>query len=130
MKKRDYPHHHTEAYENTPHEYTLTDTPEKVSALLAALSANGSFCFDTKPRTGYCHFRTGGLSFSIEPGRGGSSCSDKREEALRLLMHFKSLFEDPPGKTGQNIKFDIQMLANYGIEVQGNFSIPCWPLPA
>ncbi len=108
--------------ENTPHEYTLTDTPEKVSALLAALSANGSFCFDTET-TGLDTVTSElvGLSFSIEPGKGWYvPVPDKREEALRLLMHFKSLFEDPAlGKTGQNIKFDIQMLANYGIEVQG-----------
>lgn len=108
--------------ENTPHEYTLTDTPEKVSALLAALSANGSFCFDTET-TGLDTVTSElvGLSFSIEPGKGWYvPVPDKREEALRLLMHFKSLFEDPAlGKTGQNMKFDIQMLANYGIEVQG-----------
>jgi len=108
--------------ENTPHEYILTDTPEKVSALLAALSANGSFCFDTET-TGLDTVTSElvGLSFSIEPGKGWYvPVPDKREEALRLLMHFKSLFEDPAlGKTGQNMKFDIQMLANYGIEVQG-----------
>ncbi len=44
-----------------------------------------------------------------------------REETSEKLKILKPVFEDQSvNKIGQNMKFDIQVLANYGIEVKGN----------
>ena len=63
------------------------------------------------------------LSFSWEKGSGYlvhfPESQDETTEKLRIL---KPVFENPEiVKIGQNMKFDIQVLANYGIEVKGPF---------
>jgi DNA polymerase-1 len=46
---------------------------------------------------------------------------DNKEETYRLLEQFKPVFEDTHGlKIGQNLKYDIQVLSNYGLRVMGN----------
>ena len=46
--------------------------------------------------------------------------SAKREEAEKIVNIFKTLYEDPKIlKIGQNIKYDLEVLANYGITLQG-----------
>ncbi|MDO8951427.1 MAG: DNA polymerase I, partial [Draconibacterium sp.] len=44
----------------------------------------------------------------------------KREEAQKVIEEFRDIFADENiTKIGQNIKFDMLMLSNYGIEVKG-----------
>ena len=43
-----------------------------------------------------------------------------REEALKIVNEFKEVFENEQTlKVGQNIKYDILVLSNYGVEVKG-----------
>lgn len=43
-----------------------------------------------------------------------------REEALTIVNIFKPAFENPDSlKIGQNIKYDLIMLANYGVTLKG-----------
>lgn len=43
-----------------------------------------------------------------------------RTEAQRIVDKFKPVFENPQTlKVGQNIKYDMLVLANYGVELQG-----------
>lgn len=43
-----------------------------------------------------------------------------REEALTIVNIFKPAFENPDSlKIGQNIKYDLIMLANYGVSLKG-----------
>ena len=43
-----------------------------------------------------------------------------REEALRIVNIFKPVYEDPKIlKVGQNLKYDLEVLRNYGIELKG-----------
>lgn len=50
-----------------------------------------------------------------------------RENIDVILSQLKPVFEaEHILKIGQNIKYDILVLMNYGIAVKGNFMIPCW----
>ena len=61
------------------------------------------------------------LSLSWQKGTGYLvRFPESRSETERLLGMIRPLLENPDiQKTGQNLKFDIQVLANYGIEVKG-----------
>ncbi|NVO19598.1 MAG: DNA polymerase I [Bacteroidetes bacterium] len=108
--------------ESTPHEYILVDSPQKITELLSALGNSPEFCFDSET-TGLDTITAElvGLSFSVKPGKGWYvPVPADQKEAAKLLLNFKPLFENPAiAKSGQNMKFDIQMLASYGIEVKG-----------
>ena len=44
----------------------------------------------------------------------------EREEALKIVNEFRPLYENVNStKVGQNIKYDILVLQNYGVEVKG-----------
>ena len=62
-----------------------------------------------------------GLSFSIEENKAFYvPLPSKREEALRIVNIFKPLYENEKIlKIGQNIKYDLEVLANYGISLNG-----------
>ena len=61
------------------------------------------------------------LSFSWKKGTGYLvHFPESQDETRQKLAILKPLFENPAiDKIGQNMKFDIQVLANYGIEVKG-----------
>lgn len=107
---------------NTTHEYTLVDTTEEQEKLAKQLNSKSSFCFDTET-TGLDANLADivGLSFSFETGKAYYIPTPaNREEAQRIVDIFKSVLENPAiEKIGQNIKYDILLLARYGVKVQG-----------
>jgi len=107
---------------NTTHEYTLLDTTEEQEKLAEELNSKSSFCFDTET-TGLDANLADivGLSFSFETGKAYYIPTPaNREEAQRIVDIFKSALENPAiEKIGQNIKYDILLLARYGVKVQG-----------
>jgi DNA polymerase-1 len=108
--------------ENTPHEYSLADDESKIKELIKILSASVSFCFDTET-TGLetATDELVGLSFAVTPSKAWYvPVPAGRHEAIALLENFRPVFENESiEKTGQNMKFDIEMLSGYGIEVKG-----------
>jgi len=108
--------------ENTTHEYILADDGAKIKELISILSASASFCFDTET-TGLetATDELVGLSFAVEPSKAWYvPVPADRKEALALLEKFRPVFEsEKTEKTGQNMKFDIEMLSSYGIRVKG-----------
>ena len=108
--------------ENTPHEYRAADTEDSLSELIAELEQSSSFCFDTET-TGLDTLvaELVGMSFATQAGKAWYvPVPEKREEANELVAKFKTIFSNPNiGKTGQNMKFDIAVLGNYGIEIKG-----------
>ncbi|WP_158825892.1 DNA polymerase I [Mucilaginibacter lacusdianchii] len=108
--------------DNVPHEYHLTDTPEKRAELIALLQQQTEITFDTET-TGIdannCELV--GLSFAIKPGEAWYiPVPDNFEGAKAIADEFKSILENPAiNKVGQNIKYDILVLKWYGIQVQG-----------
>jgi len=106
----------------TPHKYILVDTKIKRSDLISKLFFQHSICFDTET-TGLDMFTSDlvGLSFSFTVGVAYYvSLPIDKNEAKLVLHEFKAIFEnDQIEKIGQNIKFDLLMLAQYGIELKG-----------
>ncbi len=110
--------------QNTPHNYILVDSKVKRADLVSKLFMQKSFCFDTET-TGLDMFLSDlvGMSFCFKEGEAYyvSFPADKTE-ATEVLHEFKIIFESEHiEKIGQNIKFDLLMLAQYGIQLKGKF---------
>ncbi len=107
----------------TTHNYELVDNKEKRSTLIEKLTAAKSFCFDTET-TGLDVFTAElvGLSFSIIKGAAWFvPIPADRANAQEIVDEFKDLFADASiEKVGQNMKYDISVLRNYGVQVNGN----------
>ena len=110
--------------QNTPHNYILVDTKVKRSDLVSKLFMQKSFCFDTET-TGLDMFLSDlvGMSFCFKEGEAYYvSLPADKTEATEVLREFKVVFESEQiEKIGQNIKFDLLMLAQYGIQLKGKF---------
>jgi DNA polymerase I len=109
---------------NTPHNYILVDNKIKRSDLISKLFMQKSFCFDTET-TGLDMFQSDlvGMSFCFKAGEAYYvTLPADKEEARAILHEFKVVFESGHiEKIGQNIKFDLLMLAQYGIALKGKF---------
>lgn len=107
---------------STPHQYTMVQTEEELLALNRKLCAQQSVCFDTET-TGVDPLLSElvGLSFAYKEGEAFYvPVSADRTEAQRQVEIFRPFFEDGNiEKVGQNLKYDILELRNYGIRVQG-----------
>jgi len=105
-----------------PHQYFAVEDKEHRASLRDKLSAAGAFCFDTET-TGLDPMSSElvCLSFAVKPHEAYCVLLPrKREDALPVLEEFRAVFEDANlAKIGQNMKFDMLMLANYGIAVKG-----------
>ena len=104
------------------HVYKLVETDEEIRALVERLSQQTRFVFDTET-TNIDVYSADlvGLSFAIKAHEAWYlSMPANREECQRKLELLRPLFEDESiMKIGQNLKFDISMLAQYGISVKG-----------
>lgn len=109
---------------------TIKDTNPKYKALITAdeqkvlvekLAASKRFCFDTET-TGIDSITVElvGMSFAIDKGEAFYiPVSDNYEQACKTVGLFKPAFESQADKIGQNLKYDIEVLSRYGIEVHG-----------
>ena len=110
--------------EDTKHEYKLLETAEQRTELIQKIKAKGEICFDTET-TGLDPMLAEivGISFSTKAGEGyfiHFPESQSREEVQSILGEFQEILtSDAIIKIGQNLKYDILMLKNYGIEVSG-----------
>lgn len=106
---------------NTPHQYLLVDTPAKRKELLEKLQASAEFCYDSETTSlDTYEAELVGMAFSLKPGEGYYvPFPADQQEAQRLAEEFRPLFENTE-KTliGQNIKYDLQVLKNYDIEIK------------
>ena len=106
----------------TPHRYVEVRDPAELEALIGRLKKAKEFTFDTETSSLKAFdTRIVGMSFSLEKGEAYWVRLDGDPEgAKETLERFREVFEDPSiGKTGQNLKFDIEVLAGYGIRVLG-----------
>jgi len=107
---------------DTPHEYYLVENAMQRASLKAELSVQEEFCFDTET-TGLDTNNAELVCLSFAFRKGEAFCvtlPKKREEALKVLEEFRLIFEDENiRKIGQNIKYDISMLKQYGMDVKG-----------
>ncbi|MDX5319772.1 MAG: DNA polymerase I [Bacteroidota bacterium] len=105
-----------------PHEYELVDSSEKIQLLIQTLQASPFFCFDTETTSlEAMDAELVGFSFAVKPHHAYYvPCPIEKEATLDLLAPFKAILEDP-SKTiiAQNIKYDLAVMQNYGIELKG-----------
>ena len=104
------------------HNYILIDHQVKRSELISKLLLQKSICFDTET-TGLNVLSDDlvGLSFCFEKGEAYFVLlPEDRLEATAVLHEFQSVFQNETiEKVGQNIKFDLLMLAQYGVALKG-----------
>ena len=108
--------------ESINYDYQLIDTEEKRSELVKKIKTNDFFSLDTET-TGIdpINAELVGMSFSYTENQAFYvPVPSNREEALKIVNEFKEVLEDERTlKIGQNIKYDILTLSNYGVNVQG-----------
>jgi DNA polymerase-1 len=107
---------------NTLHSYHIIDTPELRKSLIAFLTIQREYCFDTETTSvDTVDAELVGISFAYVAGEAYYvPIPADRDQAQLIVSEFKEVLENPSiRKIGQNIKFDILMLKNYGIEVAG-----------
>jgi DNA polymerase I len=108
--------------ENTEHSYQIIQGDLGLKLLLQNLNNQTSVCFDTET-TGIntLHAELVGLAFSYEKGKGFYvPFPENQVEAQTLIDKFIPFFENENiEKIGQNLKYDLKILANYNIVVKG-----------
>ena len=105
-----------------PHDYKLVETEADIQALAELLSKENQFVFDTETTNiDVYSAELVGLSFAIKAHEAWYlPMPADRDECLKRLELLRPLFEDENiMKIGQNLKYDISMLAQYGIKVKG-----------
>ncbi|MBK9318828.1 MAG: DNA polymerase I [Bacteroidetes bacterium] len=107
---------------NVQHHYQAVTDAVGRAELIQLLSTQKEISFDTET-TGIDSQNTElvGISFSIKTHEGWYiPIPEQREEALKILNEFKPVYENENiVKIGQNLKYDMNVLALYGIEVKG-----------
>lgn len=106
----------------TPHEYQLIDNKQDVSQLYDFLRTKEILSLDTETTsTSPVDAKLVGLSFAVEENKAYYvAIPANREEALQYVNIFKPLYENTETlKVGQNIKYDYEVLRNYGVDIQG-----------
>lgn len=104
------------------HRYYLIESENDAQTLAHKISAQEFFCFDTETTgTDAISAQIVGLSVCFKEHEAWYvAMPKKKEEKQHMLEIFRPVFENPSiKKIGQNIKYDILILGNYGISVEG-----------
>ena len=104
------------------HDYKLVEAESDIKALVALLSKQQQFVFDTETTNiDVYSAELVGVSFAIKAHEAWYlSMPSEREACQKKLELLRPLFESENIlKIGQNLKYDISMLAQYGIAVKG-----------
>ena len=116
------PHSYYATLENTNHNYTIIQGELGTKLFLQNLMQQTSVCFDTET-TGIdaLNAELVGMSFAWEKGKAFYvPFPENQEEAQVLADKFQPFFENEAiEKIGQNMKYDLKILANYNITVKG-----------
>ncbi len=105
-----------------PHIYKLVETEEDIVSLALALKKCKIVCFDTETTsTTALDAELVGVSFSVKENEAFYvTMPAEREKVLHRLEILREIFENEEiEKVGQNLKYDITVLGNYGIDVRG-----------
>jgi DNA polymerase-1 len=115
-------HQYYNTLENTTHSYQIIQGDLGIKLLLQNLQNQTSVCFDTET-TGLdaLHAELVGISFSFEKGKGFYiPFPENQTEAQSLIEKLVPFFENETiEKIGQNLKYDLKVLSNYGVKVKG-----------
>jgi DNA polymerase-1 len=107
---------------STPHDYYLLDNETKIADLIDRIKVQKLVAFDTET-TGIDPLQAElvGMSFALKEGEAYYlPVPAKREEAQKTVDLFKEILEDITIlKIGQNLKYDINVLKKYRVQVDG-----------
>lgn len=109
-----------ESLKTTPHEYQLIETEEDARKLFDLFVTKQILSLDTETTSvNPIDAELVGLSFAAEEGKAFYvAIPAEREKAERIVNIFKPLYESPDIlKIGQNIKYDMEVLMNYGVRL-------------
>ena len=104
------------------HDYKLVENDNDIKALVELLSKEKQFVFDTETtNVDVYNAELVGISFAIKAHEAWYlPMPANRDECQRKLELLRPLFEDETIlKIGQNLKYDISMLEQYGISAKG-----------
>jgi DNA polymerase I len=104
------------------HDYHKVDGEKAIKELISYLELQDEFCFDTETTAlNPNEAELVGLSFSYVPGEAFYiPFPANQEEAKDKLELFRGIFENENiTKIGQNVKYDLLVLKNYGMDVKG-----------
>mgnify|MGYP005828693743 CR=1 FL=1 len=107
---------------DTAHVYQSLNTKMARQLFLQNLMKQRSVCLDTETTSlNALEAELVGIAFSWEPGKGFYlPFPEEREKAKELIEELRPFFEDEKiEKIGQNLKYDIKVLAKYNIEIKG-----------
>lgn len=111
-----------ETLQTTPHEYYLIENEADARKILDFFLTKEILSLDTETTsTNPIDAELVGLSFSVEEKKAFYvAVPDNREEAKKIVNIFKPLYENPEIlKIGQNLKYDLEVLHNYGVSLAG-----------
>lgn len=107
---------------DTPHTYKLVDTEEDMLKLRDFFMTKSFLSLDTETTsTNTIDAELVGLSFSVSENEAFYvPVPADSQQAQNIVNIFKPVYEQPSIlKIGQNIKYDMEVLANYGVELAG-----------
>jgi len=108
---------------NVSHNYVLIADTNQLTEVIREARKQKEICFDTET-TSIDPLNSEIVAISLSWGKGKGYLfrfPESQKETMKFLEIIRPLLENPAIlKIGQNVKFDIQVLANYGIEVRGN----------
>ena len=108
--------------ENTAHYYQLIETGKPLELFIKQMLKQPAVCFDTET-TSLNTFEAElvGIAFSWNKNKGYYlPFPEDRQEANALLDQLEVFFtHESIIKVGQNLKYDIKVLAQYGMELKG-----------
>ncbi len=110
--------------DNSKHDYLLADNEAEIEQLIEKLAAQSLYCFDTETTGLDAHsVELVGLAFSWGPETGYYvPIPEDQHTARDIVNRFKGILEDSSKtKIGQNLKYDINVLKWYGVDVAGPF---------
>jgi len=103
------------------HSYFLVDNQSHIQKLIQELLLQKEFCFDTETTSlNTLEAELCGIAFSYEAHKAYYvPFPENQQEAFTLAQQFAPVFSSKSLKIGQNLKFDMSVLANYNITIAG-----------
>ena len=114
-----------ESLKTVTHNYKLVENEEEMQKIRDYFLTNEILSLDTETTsTSSIDAELVGLSFAVKEFEAFYvPIPAEREKALQIVNIFKTVYENPKIlKVGQNLKYDLEVLRNYNIQLQG----PMW----
>lgn len=111
-----------QSIDTVPHEYHLMETEEQLLSLIQLLEGAKIISLDTETTsTNAIEAQLVGLSFAIEEHKAYYvPVPEDNNEAQKIVEKFRPIYENADTvKVGQNIKYDLEVLRNYDVYLQG-----------